>query len=60
MLLQRLTLTKKEKTDLKQKVYENTKQLLTEQEDKFQSFVGAMSKYVTKRNPLNSKTFCRL
>jgi hypothetical protein len=47
----RFTLSKKERRDIEQTQYENSKQLMESQNDRFQEFASALSRYIAKEDP---------
>jgi hypothetical protein len=47
-MVSRFTMTKKEKKDYQQTLYENGQELMEKQNDRFQEFAAALKKYVAK------------
>ncbi|MEP0320891.1 hypothetical protein [Bauldia litoralis] len=47
-LVSRLTMTKKEKSDVAQKIFENSRDLMIAQQERYQEFTAVFQKYINK------------
>ncbi len=56
-LVTRLTMTKKERADVKQKIFENSRDLMVAQNALYQTFKASLQSYVSKTEPLTINDF---
>ena len=56
-LATRFTMTKKERVDANQKIFENSKDLMLAQNARYQDFTAAFQKYVNKSDPVTIDDF---